>query len=262
MNLNSYFLALSALTLQTTAVQAQGYKFITTLQTTPLEIAQKDTCKYRCPEIHAYFVETDYPALDKAINSDTLNFINSYNQDSIEDIKVEIDAVKVDDFLSKIYQSLKKQEADFDVPGINMYSTILVQPAFTGTFNDLFMYESSQYSFILGAAHPYTGIKQFVYDTKNNKLLTAKDLVKEGMFEKFQKLAHAEFIKQSTANKVDKNIAKEADFFVSDNFTFNTDGIIFTYNPYEILGYALGKQTVYIGYEELKDLFKPEYLPK
>lgn len=98
---------------------------------------------------------------------------------------------------NSLSQSLKSKGQIFDVP----WNTIAIAPRycvqllllhFPGIFQDLFyLYESSQYSLFLGAAHRHiTGIKQFVlrHYQKQIKLLNSLQgsVSPIRAFEKFQ----------------------------------------------------------------------------
>ena len=47
---------------------------------------------------------------------------------------------------------------------------------------------------------------------------------------------------------------------LTDNFSFNKDGITFLYQPYAIGPYVMGMPELTIKYQDLKGVIKAEYL--
>lgn len=255
----SKLLLLSSITLTSSFIHAEGYKFVSTLLTTPYELAESDACAPKCPLLKIYIIDTDYPVVNQAINDYIVDLVDSFNFDDKEEIQYKYDPDNVDALVKTVYDFFKKEDEKFK--DFNGNSYVSINTTFLGKHKDVMMYSTVNDSYILGAAHGNSNQKLFNYDTEKKKILSIKDIIKPEAVETVKSIARKNFLKNSSNNKIDPDIARNTEFFLSENFEFNSDGIIFSYNPYELLPYVFGPQRVFLSYDEIKEYLKPEYLP-
>jgi hypothetical protein len=95
-----------------------------------------------------------------------------------------------------------------------------------------------------GGAHGNYSTLYHVFNAKNGKLLSVNDLVNDTI--KLQEIAKQQFYKLKNIDER-KPINDQGYWFEKNNFSLNSnfgllnDTLIFTYNPYEITGYAEGQ---------------------
>jgi hypothetical protein len=117
-----------------------------------------------------------------------------------------------------------------------------------------FMVENYGYT---GGAHGNTNRSYFVYDLRENQLLTAGDVLD---------LNQCDAIIELQKNSLEKS-GENLDGYWLDgmqcdkNFYLNESGIVFYYDQYEIASYAAGPMSIFIGFDELKPyLLKPQII--
>jgi len=100
------------------------------------------------------------------------------------------------------------------------------------------------------------------WDTKANKMLYLKDILKKGHENEFLKIAEKQFRSDANlapgVNPSDSGYDFANDkFALNNNYCFTGEGILFTYNIYEIRGYSGGPVDLLIPYKSIKQLLQP-----
>ncbi|QLE01355.1 DUF3298 and DUF4163 domain-containing protein [Galbibacter sp. BG1] len=114
-----------------------------------------------------------------------------------------------------------------------------------------------------GGAHGYGSVSYLNFNLQTGEELSAKDLLIDE--KSFIDFAEKTFRKQEKISP-EANINSSGFMFENDNFHlpnsigFNENGIILTYNPYEIAAYADGLTKISIPFEEAKSFIKPKWL--
>ncbi len=113
-----------------------------------------------------------------------------------------------------------------------------------------------------GGAHPSSVTDYANYDQVSGRRYRIGDLFIEGYRETLNKAAEPYF-------RASRDILPTADlsaagftfpdghFAVNDNFLITTDGLTFTFNPYEVAPYSLGATTFTVPYSALMDIIDP-----
>jgi hypothetical protein len=105
----------------------------------------------------------------------------------------------------------------------------------------------------VGAAHPYSGSINFDLITGNQ--IALDDLLISDCQNKLNQIGEKLFIE---TNGDDGWFFEKGKFKVNNNFAIKPDGLLFSFNPYEIGAYAFGAPKVFFPYSIIKDLIKPD----
>lgn len=119
---------------------------------------------------------------------------------------------------------------------------------FVSFMNEIFMYT--------GGAHGNSIRNHYVYDTKNEKLLQAKDILNLDQCEAIINLQKASAEKAGIF--LDEIFM--GGFRCSSNFYLIKEGIIFHYDQYEIASYADGPIDIFISFTEIAPFLLDEQL--
>lgn len=124
---------------------------------------------------------------------------------------------------------------------------------------------SAYFSVYLAGAHPNSGIEYFNFDLKTGKNVTLADVLIPNYKTKLLPIAEKLFRIQ---NGIGNQSFEEAGYFqmgdsngkfvLAEEVSFQPDGLLFTYQQYEIAAYALGMSTVKVPYSVIKELIKKE----
>jgi len=111
-----------------------------------------------------------------------------------------------------------------------------------------------------GGAHGNYASLMHCLDVKNKKQLELDDIVKIDS-NVLQSLLEKNLRKQYHVKPGDQLTAVLFDDYLkaNDNFYFNTNGLAFLYNPYEIASYAQGQIVVFVPFAELKNYLVPDF---
>lgn len=107
-----------------------------------------------------------------------------------------------------------------------------------------------------GGAHNNYNTEYDVFDLNLKKKLRLNDVLKP--VAKAKILALMKEYNQEDLTEYQTDLAT---LELSENFYFNSNGIVFVYAPYEIAAWVFGMPELSVPYDELKELLKPEYLP-
>lgn len=126
----------------------------------------------------------------------------------------------------------------------------------------IYSYGINRYVF-MGGAHGLSTTNYFVFNLKNGKKITEKDIFVAGYEQKLSDLLKTRIIEQS---KEDENTTpiislEETDYWVdaikpNGNFYVTDESINYVFNPYEIAPYYMGQTEVILPFDRLKSLLK------
>lgn len=113
-----------------------------------------------------------------------------------------------------------------------------------------------------GGAHGAHAVNNHVINLKTGKAITEQDIFVDDYQDTLAKLLVNSIARQ---NKVDdpKELENAGYFSVEEiypnnNFLVDQDGITYTFNEYEIAAYVVGRTNVFLPYEELQIILRPE----
>ncbi|MBP5789702.1 MAG: DUF3298 domain-containing protein [Neisseriaceae bacterium] len=149
----------------------------------------------------------------------------------------------------------------------NAYTVeIETQLSFLGRAGNLAVFQKEHYLYYELAAHGMNSIYISVLDLKTGKKVPLEQiLVSPQSMTALERKQHEVFIQQL---KQEHHLSDEEingfnqtfPFGSSNNWRFTQNGLIFTYNPYEIAPYAYGNIELFLDKESLKGIIKDEYL--
>ena len=122
----------------------------------------------------------------------------------------------------------------------------------------------SEYSY-LGGAHPNTFLTVINFNLNSGEILNLPDILIDEYLDELNNIAEPIFRKEKELTK-DINLTEAGFWFdddkfsVNNNFTIGKDGLTFFYNSYEITAYAFGPTELFIPYNLIKKLIKPDGL--
>ncbi len=116
-----------------------------------------------------------------------------------------------------------------------------------------------------GGAHGGTMIDYLNFNLQNGKEINLSDIFKDDYKPALDKLGEEpfrEFYKLKPNDDFEASGFWFADnkFSVNETFGFNTEGIVFQFNQYEVAPYALGAASITIPYKQLKEIIKENSL--
>ena len=126
---------------------------------------------------------------------------------------------------------------------------------FIERFENILTFSISDYSYGFGAAHPNHFSVMYNIDLKTGKLIQLEDIFKKGTKNQLNKIAEKLFIKENGSEGWDFEQGK---FELNSDFIIQKDGLLFTFDAYEIGPYAAGDPFVFIPYTKIKKLLKDE----
>ncbi|MFC0820779.1 RsiV family protein [Moraxella marmotae] len=142
-----------------------------------------------------------------------------------------------------------------------------VDTQFVGMHGTLaqFMVSDETYA---GGAHGMNTVSFYIYDLALGSEIGLGDLEPESLPEGVDTLyqlaerAYNRYLFEHQADIGDINEHKQSyPFELTDNFYFNEQGLVLSYNPYALGPYAMGSVELIIPFEDLVGVLRPEYLP-
>jgi hypothetical protein len=130
---------------------------------------------------------------------------------------------------------------------------------FIERFENILTFSISDYSYGFGAAHPNHFSVMYNIDLKTGKLIQLEDIFKKGTKNQLNKIAEKLFIRENGSEGWDFEQGK---FELNSDFIIQKDGLLFTFDAYEIGPYAAGDPFVFIPYTKIKKLLKNESVLK
>ena len=117
------------------------------------------------------------------------------------------------------------------------------------------------YTYISGAAHPYSYMLTLNYDLANGKALSLQDVFQPDSDYLTFLLNYSENeLKQRDNIYMEGSLSADAQHY--QFFTFTKQGLALHFEPYHVAAYAAGPQEVIIPYDQLKTFLRAEYMPQ
>ena len=237
------------------------YSGLLTTQTYNLE-KQTGDCSTEnagnCAVIQIEYFEVfynEYPAIQEKINSRIINEL-------LKPIGAEKSNKTFEDLMLGFIDEYINFKKDF--PGSEQLWKLERVASELFNSNNIFCCEIFEYAF-LGGAHPNSFTKYLNFDLSTGNELELKNLFINGYLEKLNIIGEKIFRQMNEIeSNTDLTVAgywfDNNMFSVNNNFTVDENGITFYYNNYEITAYASGPTELYIPYDSIKNLIKPDGL--
>lgn len=147
-----------------------------------------------------------------------------------------------------ILNSVNDDEDGFDV---TIHSEIVTNK------NNVLCVSISFETYAFGAAHPYSYCNYYNFDLATGKIITLESLV-NSTDPAFTEIGKKNFIKEN--GEEGWNFSEDGEFKLSPDFAITEQGLLFSYNAYEIGAYAMGAPEFLIQYDEIPSLIKKDGL--
>lgn len=190
-------------------------------------------CAYR--KVDMLFVALTNKLTADKINQQIFNAVTGKKQGSIS----------LSNFVNEVKGLASIEEASTDDIAVTVVDS---------TQNYLSVCVSSS-TYMYQAAHPGHGVRIFNFDLKTGATIKLSDLFIPGFENKLKRIVESAFIKNWGEDNWDFTKGNGS-FYLSANFSIEKNGLVFSYNPYEIGVYAAGAPDVTIKWEQLKALLK------
>lgn len=237
-----------------------------------------DGCGSTCPDIQYELVNTYNPWLDTLLSKAVVNAIATDSEDATLKAKyTKFNALKSPtqaQYAEQLATSIKalitenkdliaNRGKDWDASSQALVQT-WAKPQYMGHKNlanttlELIQLGTYHYS---GGAHGLANQDYYVFDMTKQKRLTPNDILlpnKKAQLEMLVKAQFIDWIKQNDQDPIEYQ--KTWQFKLTDNFTFDKNGVTFIYQPYEISPYAYGMPKFTVPYAALKGIVKSDYL--
>lgn len=212
------------------------------LKVSPINFTLKDTtgCDDRCASFSVQWLE--FPR-DPALNRLVLDQVSA----PVAATTKAALSRQGQDFLRDAMEAQEPWEQAFTVtllPGLGDVSVI----------------EVVAYSFT-GGAHGMTSISTINYDRAGKKTLQLSDIIvpaSDAQFWQIARRAHGEWV----AKQDDPQSFEGWPFVPTSTFLLTPDALVLQYDPYAIGPYSMGLPAIPIGYERLREVLQPSYLPE
>lgn len=238
--------------------------------------SNKVVFEYR--EFHKQYIDADssrlyidiyYPEIISAPGISAKNAINGYIKEVLlNEAYYEKKADSLDDLASWLFRDFSEEQRfrtqeDLGRRDWQYRDSVWVSSDSYGILSIAFDY----FSFTTGMHQNY-GRNYSNFDTYSGNQVYLSDVLKKDYENKLRKIVHNHF------RQVRKEIPMESSlmdtsfwiggsgFPITENYSIGSDGIIFYYNPYDILSFADGETELLVKYDEIGDLIDEKGLLK
>ena len=145
---------------------------------------------------------------------------------------------------------------------VDMKSKLILANSITYHDDHIITMQKELYTYSAGAAHGLHGVGNYTIDRKSKDVISEGDLFIDGYEAELNKVLQRALLK-SLGRKNAQEVEKEDGFSITDlsgndNFRLDAKGMTYTYNPYEIAPYSIGVIEVFVPYEEVRHLLRPQ----
>ncbi len=167
-----------------------------------------------------------------------------------EDGKVLEDVFALQDAFFLEYEQITKEMPDYLTEWVleHTYDVNYNQNGILGVTHLLYQYT--------GGAHGNSYVEYLNFDIQSGDRLKLENVVEKGKHADFLLMAENAFRKSQNVGEntewADAGFWFEEGFYLPDNFRFQSDGLSFLYNSYEIAPYAAGQIELVLGWDALK----------
>lgn len=228
-------------------------------------------CADDCPVLNYGLISTNDLWVQHIINTNVLSVFGSVGgENSPQDLLYKEFAKigqptdkQLTDFLKQSELNIIQTHQELINNNPNQHSSLIdisARPNYLGHQGDLELFSISEF-YQVGDMVGTGSINYFVFDMIESRQLTLDDILLPNTKEKLENMVKEKFFNALKKGKVDiKKHEKKWSFFLTKNFIFTKDGIKFLYQPEQITPYNMGMPEFVIGYADLKNIVKPEYL--
>jgi hypothetical protein len=211
-----------------------------------------------CAIIQIEYIEVFYneiPAIQEKINS-------RINNELLKPISNEESNETFEDMMLGFLDEYKKFKKEFPKSEQHWKLERIASELFKG--KNIYCIEVFEYSY-LGGAHPNSYRKFINFDLSNGDELKLTDLLNDGFYQQLN-IVGEEIFRQTNEIEPSKDLTEAGYWFdnnkfsVNNNFTIDEYGLTFYFNNYEITAYAFGPTELFIPYDRISDLIKPDGL--
>lgn len=206
-----------------------------------------------CPEVSIKRLETNDAWVTQFLDQNIQDFSKAQSPDEAK--KSTTLQQNVDQFV----QAAKQDSAERGSP---VPYTMNIGAEYLGEKSGLSLFEIEA-DYYTGGAHGSAIKTYFNLDRKAQKQIKLNDIIVAGKKQQLYDLVYQQFVSWVKANDPATDIKQYEDmwkFKLTDNFTFDTDGLEFQYGQYEIAPYAAGMPNFTVPYTQLNGIIKPQYL--
>ncbi len=162
-------------------------------------------------------------------------------------------------FENEYYSTYKEQNTDWFDNGASFNWQKIVNMSVIYNSNYLLCVEYIKYAYS-GGAHGMTNISYDIINLNNGTPLSSNNVFKENSDDSLTTLLTQQLRKDY--NIPDDVMLKKAGFFVdtiepNQNIYINGNGVGFLYNSYEIAPYSNGQTNIFLEFNQIKDLLRP-----
>jgi hypothetical protein len=178
--------------------------------------------------------------------------------EQVSDPRFQLFNQEVDKLVNQISQDFKKNVQPISAtPDPNFSpSFLIVDFKITNGDNGLLSVLFNVGFYMSGAAHPNQYAETLNLDVAGSKVLALKDLFKPGAdYLKFISDTSIQDLTKQSRLEWDSGAAPNEANFRSWNIT--PDGLLFSFDPYQVTSYAMGPQSVVIPYQAMKEILNP-----
>lgn len=227
--------------------------------TLPESVSKVCEKRGQCPEIKIEYLSTNQPWITDTVNAQ-INTMAFDNADISQDQQSEPTQKKISAaaLKARLDQFAKSQLTELPEDSSLNYS-LEVEPRYLGHMGDIELIELISYVY-LGGAHgmPYT--EYLLLDTQSQRRLSLNDLLIADQQPKFKALAYEAY--KDWVKELDNEVKSHEEmwpFFLTENVSLNSKGVVLKYQAYDIGPYAYGQPELVIPYHKLKGIIQPQY---
>lgn len=201
------------------------------------------------------------------VRFELLNITEAPNMGSAGDIDALVakavfsDSISFDDYFENFVQQYN--ETMEQNPEMKLQSGWFDQRTLTVTYNANYLLSTGIHYFsFLGGAHPSHGTRYLNFNLESGDSLILQNIFNNQGLAELNELGEKKF-RELHSIPPDTNINDfgfwfdQDSFYLNHNFYFDSTGMHFLYNPYEIACYAAGYTQLDFSWQELKELTDP-----
>lgn len=209
------------------------------------------TLKYRYGQTPKSFVKSVYPQLEGDVDSD---YLTRFNELVTDLIKQEVAAFQ---------KSMEQNQKGLTItPSTKTRNNLYVDYDSSVVKSDQDHLLSVRFSFqgyLTGMAHPFHYHRVLNYDIDSGQKIELDELFIPGS--NYLEIL-SDYVRETLGKSLDdKKMLAQGTTPTADNFKFwniKPNGLLFTFDEYQVAPYVFGAQTVLVPYSVLKDVLAPE----
>ncbi|XID75397.1 RsiV family protein [Alkanindiges sp. WGS2144] len=206
-----------------------------------------------CPEVDIQRLQTSNHWVNQFVDREILQL------SSVQLSEEQPKPTSIQDNVDRFLQAAKQDSAARGAP---VPYSMQVTPEYLGQKGDIALLKISA-AYYTGGAHGSALDNYYNLDLKQKKQLGLDDILVPAQRQQLHQLFYQQFvawIKENDAKTDLDEYEQTWPFKLTDNFTFDLDGLKLSYAQYEIGPYVVGMPEFTVPYAQLNGIIKPEYL--